>query len=147
MSALTPSFCAWLCRCWLPRQIKELTMTRSSSGPNRKRSVRDRPAARLTIVRHQNTAKKSNRLIACPYCDSIEVRPSHLMNLVDNALRFLFISRYRCKDCRHRFWKINYSIQARISNVGFARLWSVGNGSCAVTRRYSSPHASLRGRR
>ena len=38
------------------------------------------------------TRQKSNRLIVCPYCDSSEVRPSHLMNPIDKALSLLFMA-------------------------------------------------------
>jgi hypothetical protein len=45
-------------------------------------------SVRLTIVQYQNTSKKSSRLIVCPYCDSHEVLPSHLMSLIAKALTF-----------------------------------------------------------
>ena len=84
-------------------------MTRSSSGPKGKRSVSDRPGneARLTTVQHQNVTTRRKRPIVCPYCDSSAVHSSHLMNPIDKALSLLFISPYRCEECRHRFWKIN----------------------------------------
>ena len=68
-------------------------MTRSSSGPKEKRTVSDRPGdgPRLTIAQHQNVATKSKRLIVCPYYDSSDVRPSHLMNMIDKALSVLFL--------------------------------------------------------
>jgi len=50
-------------------------------------------------------ARGNERLIACPYCESREVRHSHLANLIEKMMSLLF-SPYRCKDCRRRFWKI-----------------------------------------
>jgi|RhiMetdeSRZDD1v2_1073273.scaffolds.fasta_scaffold54868_4 hypothetical protein len=59
-------------------------MMRSSSGPKKERIVRRR--VRLTSVRDGKTANKSKRL-TCPYCDSMDVRPSYLTNLAEKANR------------------------------------------------------------
>jgi uncharacterized protein with PIN domain len=80
---------------------------RPSSEPKEKHSVSERPGGAKPInAQQQNVATKSARLIVCPHCDGRNVRPSHLKNIMDKALSSLFISPYRCRECRHRFWKI-----------------------------------------
>jgi DNA-binding response OmpR family regulator len=55
---------------------------------------------------HENRVDNHGRSLLCPNCDSTNVRPSHLYNLVEKAVS-LIISPYRCLDCEYRFWKIN----------------------------------------
>jgi len=55
---------------------------------------------------HENRMGNHGRSLLCPNCDSTNVRPSHLYNLMEKAIS-LIICPYRCLDCEYRFWKIN----------------------------------------
>lgn len=46
------------------------------------------------------------RVRTCPGCDSTNVRASRAANLFEELLMLLFIRPFRCRDCRHRFWRL-----------------------------------------
>jgi DNA-binding response OmpR family regulator len=54
---------------------------------------------------HENRVDNHGKSLLCPNCDSTNVRPSHLYNLVEKAVSLIIIP-YRCLDCEYRFWKI-----------------------------------------
>lgn len=55
------------------------------------------PAARAVAVREGKHY--------CPKCTSIDVRRANRAGLKDTMLRLFFISPYRCRACRHKFYR------------------------------------------
>ena len=43
--------------------------------------------------------------LVCPRCGWSDVRPSRRIGLLDNLLKFLYFSPFRCRKCRNRFFR------------------------------------------
>jgi hypothetical protein len=55
----------------------------------------------------------------CPECGSLEVRRS-AVRVAEIALRHVFLSPYRCRDCRALFWVVSRRVYQLAALVGFA---------------------------
>jgi len=81
-------------------------MTRSAE-PTKERTVsgRVRRGVRLTSGQDGRTANKSKAEFA--HIAIARMWAAYLTNLAEKALSLVSIRPYRCRECRHRFWKIN----------------------------------------
>jgi hypothetical protein len=65
----------------------------------------------------------------CPACKGLNVRRSSV-HAAEVGARHIFLSPYRCRDCRERFWVIGRNAYFFVGAIGFAMLagavvWSV----------------------
>jgi hypothetical protein len=44
----------------------------------------------------------------CPKCGVADIRPSYYRDFVDKVMQFLFLVPYRCRICRHRFFRLPF---------------------------------------
>ena len=44
----------------------------------------------------------------CPKCGVADIRPSYYRDFLDKMMQFLFLVPYRCRICRHRFFRLPF---------------------------------------
>jgi hypothetical protein len=62
------------------------------------------PAAISLLAILLKAAVRSKRLPLCPRCGRYKVRRSQIANSIDQALRVLMLSPFRCQGCLARFY-------------------------------------------
>jgi len=63
------------------------------------------PPLQLARIDPEEVAEAEGKYGFCPNCTSTKIRRSNRQGLVDHVLRFFFVAPFRCKACRHKFYK------------------------------------------